>query len=941
MRNSFRIVISFILVILLLLSQAITIFAETDNRTYDEAVGYSAYSKANSSASRDGNAIELDLAACDGESQLVEVRDGILSWKDGKGNLNFAFQAQSEGLFYLKMIWKPIGSGLDVSLGVKVDGVFPFEEAEEIILKRVWKNKSEEPRTDGAGNEYAQEQVETEDFIEEILHDNTGIANEPYEFYLSKGNHILTLVSPKQGILFSQISFVTPEQSVCYETVFDTYGTLNTNADPITIQAENAILKTSASMIPKSNSSDAGMTPCDPYVLKINYIGGTTWQTPAEKLTWSFHVKTAGYYCINFRYKQSDLINGQSLRWLKVDGVTPFLEAKTISFPYGTGWERYRFGKEEGEPYWFFLEEGNHTLSLEVNIGEKAEHFEKLSKIVKTLGDEYIKIIIITSETPDLNRDYELFKQIPGFTETLENCHSNLDELVTEMKSLSNNHSTQYVAAMQNMMRVLDAMLKSPYVAQQFLSDYYTNYTALGSWLYDMVNMPLALDEITFTPYGQNRVKKDVGLFQSFVYGIKRFIISFSNQYSFFSEDSDKKEKIRIWVNWGQDQASVLNSLINESFTTQTGIPVNLEIVNTSLINGILSGNFPDLAIQMTRTDPVNLGIRGALYDLSKFDDCEEVLSRFQPSAEIPYRYHDALYALPDTQSFLLMFYRKDIFANLHLTPPKTWDEFLKVSTVIQRNNMSVYVPYTQITASTTVNAGIGSLNLFPTLMSQSGLSLYNKDLNATNLVSKDAVDVFERWTKFYTDYDLYKEADFYNRFRGGSMPLGIAPYSTYMTLYSAAREISGRWSVALVPGTENGNNTVAGAGTGCAIIEKSSNKNEAWEFLKWWTSADTQVRFSNNVESLLGMIGRPGTSNVEAFSKLSWDVDVLDVLLEQWSLVNEVPEVPGSYYLTRCIDQAYWSVVNGTAHSKDTLIKWSKVADDEIRRKINDYRIN
>ncbi|MBR7133753.1 MAG: extracellular solute-binding protein [Clostridia bacterium] len=946
MRNFSRIFISFILVMLLLASQAVTAFADTDNKAYDEnlyaeAVSYSAYSKANNGASREEKAIELNLEKFSTEGALADFGDGLLSWKDGEGNLNFSFETHNDGLFNLKVVWKPQTVGLDVSLGVKLDGAFPFEEAKEIVLKRLWQNKSDEPRTDAAGNEYAQEQVETEEFIEELLHDSTGIANAPYEFYLSKGVHILTLEAPEQGIILSELSFVTPEKTESYKEASDGYENLETKAASITIQAETADLKTSSSIIPKSNNSDAGMTPSNPYLLKINYIGGTTWQKPAERLTWNFNVDTAGYYCINFRYKQSDLINGQSLRWLKIDGKTPFTEAKTVTFPYGTGWERYTFSDENSNPYYFFLDEGSHTLSLEVNVGEKAEHFERLSEIVETLGDEYIKIIMITSETPDLNRDYELFKQIPGFTETLEKCYSDLEKLVSDIKVHSNNQSTQYVAAMQNMMRVLNSMLKSPYVAQQYLSDYYTNYTALGSWLYDMVNMPLSLDEISFIPYGQNTEKKDVGFFKSLLYGIKRFIISFSNNYSFSSEENSDKDNLRIWVNWGQDQASVLNSLINESFTQQTGIKVNLEIVNASLINGILSGNFPDLAIQMTRTDPVNLGIRGALYDLSNFEDCDEVLSRFQASAEVPYQYNDALYALPDTQSFLLMFYRTDIFKNLGLTPPKTWNEFLDAATVIQRNNMSVYVPYTQITSSTTVNAGIGSLNLFPTLMSQSGLSLYNEELNATNLISKASIDVFERWTEFYTDYDLYKEADFYNRFRGGSMPLGIAPYATYMTLYSAAREISGRWSVALVPGTENGNNTVAGAGTGCAIIKKSSHKDEAWEFLKWWTSADTQVRFSNNVESILGMIGRIGTSNIEAFSRLSWETDVLDVLLEQWSLVNEVPEVPGSYYLTRCIDQAYWSVVNGTAHPKDTLIKWSKVADDEIMRKINDYSID
>ena len=53
---------------------------------------------------------------------------------------------------------------------------------------------------------------------------------------------------------------------------------------------------------------------------------------------------------------------------------------------------------------------------------------------------------------------------------------------------------------------------------------------------------------------------------------------------------------------------------------------------------------------------------------------------------------------------------------------------------------------------------------------------------------------------------------------------------------------------------------------------------------------------------------------------------------------VCEVPESTGSYYLTRAVDQAYWAVINGDSNVKDALVKWSRVADREIQRKIDEY---
>lgn len=70
------------------------------------------------------------------------------------------------------------------------------------------------------------------------------------------------------------------------------------------------------------------MTPSDSHRTKINYIGGSSWQSPGSALYWRFNVSAAGYYGFSVRYKQSELTNGESLRHLKIDGKTPFSEAE-------------------------------------------------------------------------------------------------------------------------------------------------------------------------------------------------------------------------------------------------------------------------------------------------------------------------------------------------------------------------------------------------------------------------------------------------------------------------------------------------------------------------------------------------------------------------------------------------------------------------------------
>jgi ABC-type glycerol-3-phosphate transport system substrate-binding protein len=146
------------------------------------------------------------------------------------------------------------------------------------------------------------------------------------------------------------------------------------------------------------------------------------------------------------------------------------------------------------------------------------------------------------------------------------------------------------------------------------------------------------------------------------------------------------------------------------------------------------------------------------------------------------------------------------------------------------------------------------------------------------------------------------------------------------------------------IPGFEdengNVNNVQAGSGTGCGILRISKNPELGWEFLKWWTSAATQLEYSNNCESILGVSGRVATSNVEALTKMGWTNESIKNLLAQLRMMQEVPEVAGSYYTSRCIDQAYWNVVNTGKNAKDMIIKWAEIADTEIQRKREQYNV-
>lgn len=927
-----------------------------------------------------------------------KVSQNCLNWADNnkfqqQGKVVYEVNVPADGIYNLAFTYFPLTktgatddntddkeSTANVEIAVLIDGETLYAGLDGLKLPRnfvnsgaTFENPTGDVRTDSLGNQLTPEQVQYADFVTYNAVDPVGVVADPYKIFLTAGTHTITIESVYEPFALASITLKAPQKEKTYDEYSAEHAdAANYSGTALEIEGESAWIKSTNSLVSKADNSSSDITPHDPIKTTLNFIGHTNWGTPGDTITWVVDVEEAGLYKFGINYKQSSIIDGLTYRSLKLDGTVPFEECKSLAFDYCTSWKFYEFGKSENEPYLFYLTEGKHILELTVTLGETADFYTRLSDIVDTIGDTYIDIVMITSDSPDPNRDYDLFKQIPDFQETLSSMHEDLITLSNDMKALSGDRSNKYISALQNMARVLKSMYDNQYTAQTYVTDYYSNYTTVCSWLYEMKTMPLSVDQIQFASPDEGFNDNSASFFGRLSFGIKRFFLSFTDAFSSIGGTAAASDKgtIRIWVNWGRDQAQVLSNLIQDSFTYETGIGVQLEIVDATLIKGILSGNFPDLQLHLSRTDPINFGMRGALYDLTNFSaekdskyltvddgssyllDYKTVLERFQPSAATPYWYDNntKLFAIPDTQGFFIMFYRTDIFESLGLEDPNTangglgwtWDDFLDAATILQRSNMQAYIPYTKIASTTTVNAGMGSLHLFATMITQNNVQLYNDDQTATNLTSSDAIGAFTKWTDLYTKYGIEKQADFYNRFRVGTMPLGISAYTLYTQLNQAAPEIQGRWTIAPIPGymQEDGtiNRSIAGSGTGCGVVAPSKNKDAAWEFLCWWTSAETQLRYNNNVESILGTVSRTATANISAFNSYSWNVDDLEVLNYQWNQVQELPELPGGYYVSRAIDQAYWEVLNGESNEKDAMLKWGKVANSEIDRKINEY---
>lgn len=854
------------------------------------------------------------------------------------GEATWKFTVPQKGLYEIKLQYCPLlSSNRLVELELLLDGEIPFDECRGLQLERLWKDETDEKLYDANGNQYAAKQTEITAWTSKRLTDPNKISSTPLRFALDAGEHTLTLRIGEDPVMLGEIAVTPTEKVPTYAEYIG--GRKPAGNQVLRIEAEAADRKSDQALRPLWDTSDALMEPYSPNKLRINMIGSTYWQTQGQWLEWDVEVPESGLYQLSFRYQQGYVLGYDVYRKIYIDGAVPFKEMELINFPFTTGWSSRRVESAEGKPLYVYLTKGTHQLRMEVNLGPLSNEIYELNDVVFTLNTMYRKILMITGASPDPFRDYDLAGDIPGLMDALEESAERLEACAdTVTKLMTKGGDTGILKALARQLR---DFCERPDTIPDRLTSFEGNVTSLSTWTTELQNQPLDLDSIFFSQVDGELPRMKAGFFRSLYHGLLQFFYSFTEDYNSYAADG-KGEQITLWTGLGTEQAQIMRRMIDELFTPKTNIAVDMKVVSSSMVEAFLSGKAPDTTIFMGRGQPVNLAIRGALMDLTQFDDFDEVYAFFGDSAMRPFRFQNGYYALPDTESFYMMYVRTDIFEELGIEIPETWDEFYKVVPQIQQYNMDVGLPYTAIDVSGSVDAGMGTRNLFPALLLQAGGKFYTEDLSRTALDTTVAMSAFEQWTELYQKYSAQLSYDFFNRFRTGAMPLAIAGYGEYNRLFTAAPEIRGLWEIRPIPGTPRADGTLditqAGSGTGAVILRDSGNPDAAWEFLKWWTGEQAQSEYCANVEAQLGIVSRQATANKAAFTTIAYPEKVREAMLKQWAAVENLEEVPGSYYLLRGLDNAFRSVLYDSENPYEALGLWNEKINQELERKRDEF---
>ncbi len=886
-----------------------------------DAHSYSEYIQAHAGAELPAAAVPLSSECLADLYNAAVDADGVVSLSGEESTLTWRVQVKETGLYCLRLQYLPqVSKHNQVEFSLMIDEAFPFVQAAQFSLPRAWRNATE-LRQDSRGNQIRPAQEQCEYWQETYLYDPEGLRNAPLQFYLTAGEHSITLSATRTDFKLSAAVFEQIRSAPEYE--HPAAADAMQAADPIKVEGEAAALKSNSTLYPTTDRSDPATSPSHPTKMLLNTIGGSNWKTAFDWIEWRFTVPESGYYNISVRARQNLQSGVSANRRVYVDGTVPYSGLENVAFPFANKWYQLTLGSDT--PYAFYLEAGEHTIRMENVPGPMGDLISEMQELVRQLNDQYRRIVMVTGVTPDPYRDYQIYRDIPTLLDEMASVSRRLTELKEKMSGYAKG-TVDSSGVMGTMIAQLDSFVDNPDTIPLRLTSMKTNISSLSAWLLALGEQPLEIDYLYIAPAGHMPEMAQTNFFEQLWYDGRSIIGSFGSDYRMVGDFTDEDEAISVWVNMGRDQVQVIKDLVDNDFVPRYGVKVNINLVQQGLIEATLAGKGPDIALFVSAADPVNLAARGALEDLSRYAGYGEVSARFQAEAMVPFAYEGGVYALPITQTFPMLFYRTDVFQQLSLDAPETWDDVYALLPILQRNSLDM---------------GIGSdVSTFATLLFQQNGRFYNEQRTSTDFDSDEAMRAFSQWTDFFTKYDLPLSYDFLNRFRTGEMPIGIAPYTMFNTLQVTAPEIKGMWAMVPVPGTvqEDGtvNRAVCGGSQiqGAILFRKTANKDAAWKFLDWFTSTEIQSQFGIALEAQMGASGRYATANVEALKYLPWSKAQQDALYEQWENVREIPEIPASYYISRNLINAFRAVKYDYANPRHTLNLYSEEMNAEILRK-------
>lgn len=879
-----------------------------------------------------GDAVQTDVALSLPLGQTGEVE--VIAPEDGQYEIWLSYVNTTS-------------STLPTEMTITIDGQVLCAEMQRVKLNSVWVDDGVFP-VDRYGNEIATTPWQAEGVLQAGVSDSTYRTAEPMLFELTAGSHVIGFAIQDGGMDLSAVTLKAP-------VVVPEVQQGNAAGDALIVIEAEQIAARNESSIRGAGEFNARLSPYANDYRKVNFLDGASFDEAGDMVTWNFTVDQDGWYNLGAYYRQSARADFPTYVDVYVDGVIPHQGAQHVAFDYTTAFTRMQAMAGEN-PLTLYLEKGEHTLSFCINSAHLTPVYETIDVLLEEINDLSNDVkSLMGGATADAYRTYNMLKNFPDLVERLNGWAQMCEDSVEYAKQFSSVDSGAAFSSMTLSADQLRRLAEEPEDLPRRMSEFSTGSNSaarmLAQQLTDMAINDLSIDQIYLYQDGAKLPEKANWLENAWA-GVERFFTSFvkedysagaANETTWMDDSGKEQPVIQVWMGRSRQYVETLQNMIDTQFTPETGIKVNLSLMPDAnkLVLANAAGTAPDVVLSLQYVVPSYLNIRGALYDLTKFEDFGQVAQRFSSGLFIPYILKDGVYAMPETVNFWVMFYRKDILESLQIEVPNSMDEVKLILPELQRRSMNFYFP----------TAGMVGMKVFPgtlPLILQAGGSIYADQIGDTTLDSEISLKGFREMTELFTVYNMPTDVPspgFYQQFRDGTLPIGVADLATYNLLLNAAPELDGLWDIALFPGLTNEIGEVERWTTGGAetmaimsAAEDHDRLDESWTFLKWWSSEEIQSQFGNLLQSTYGSEYIWPTANMNAFSELPLRSAHKQVIIEQMEWMTEAPWVLGTYMLERELSNAFISVTADGVEARRAMDTAVKRINRETYRKLEEF---
>lgn len=306
---------------------------------------------------------------------------------------------------------------------------------------------------------------------------------------------------------------------------------------------------------------------------------------------------------------------------------------------------------------------------------------------------------------------------------------------------------------------------------------------------------------------------------------------------------SAEGQTLTVWIMEGTnpDSEAFFDS-VGEAFTEETGAELDVEFVQWAdahdrFVTSIAGGTTPDVAETGT-TWTAEFADAGALAPIGDYVADAGLDGDLVEGLVESGTYDDELYGMPWYAGVRSLVYRADIFEELGLEAPTTWDEIVAAGEAIKAAHpdmMPFAVP------------GDAEFPVYPWVWGAGGdVATQEGDEWVSGLDSAESQEGIGFYTGLATEHGFssagattWKETDVLDNFAQGNVGMALMGSWTPAAILEKNADLEGKFAATPIPGQDGGIAPSVLGGSHLSMFETAENKDLAWKFVELMTTGE------------------------------------------------------------------------------------------------------